>query len=132
MVKKKTGGRNFEKGNKAAKGPGRPWLDPDVKRMKRFTAIELGQLISTLLYATDAEVQLIISDPSVPTVKKVIAKALANAREHGNWGTLNSILDRLIGKIPDKLHLEGLVPSVLERIDGARVEFAMKKKDEEE
>lgn len=128
----KVRGRPFEKGNKAAKGVGRPWLDPNVKMMKRFTADELGQLISTLLYATDAEIDAIAANPEAPTGKKIIAKALINARDHGTWSTLNSILDRLIGKVKDVVEHQGLRPSILKRTDGTSVEFSLEKVREEE
>jgi hypothetical protein len=130
---KKTGGRNFLPGNKAAAGVGKRWLDPEVKRIKRFTAAELEELITVLLYANDADVKLILNDPLASKIKKIVARALHKADEAGSWSILDSILSRVIGKVKEVVEHQGLKPSILVKTDGSEVEFGLQKvKDEEE
>lgn len=120
----------FKPGNPG--GPGQPKIDPEVKRIRKFTAQELEELITTLLALTDEERIAVLKDPKASTIKKCIASVLTKAGEQGNMSQLDMVLNRVIGKVKEKIEHEGLQPSILVRRNGDIVEFSLTKKQDEE
>lgn len=113
MKGKKTGGRDFAKGNTIGKGFGRPKAEFHVTDIRNLTREELEGLISLLLRSTDAEIIKVRQDPNETKLRKLIAQALISAQETGDMRQLDLILNRVIGKVKDSVEHSG-------RIDGTR------------
>lgn len=125
MRRKKTGGRDFEKGNQAAVGHGRPIVPPEIKRIKKYTAQELEELITALFTMSKAEVYSFLGRSDGPAIKHAVASVLSNAIENGSGAQLESLLNRIIGKVKDTVKHEGLKPSILELTDGKQFVFGV-------
>lgn len=127
----KHGGRDFKKGE-SGNPNGRPALPEKVKQLKKFTAAELEELITALLGLTDEERKAVLADPNATTIKKCIASVLTKAGEQGNMSQLDMVLNRVIGKVKEKIEHEGLSPSILIKRDGTEVHFELKKHGDED
>lgn len=99
---KKTGGRDFKPGNKAAVGHGRPRLTPEMKKVAKLTQSELEFIINSFLTMTREEIQKFAKDPKAPILHVIIASILARAATTSDHNKLEAMLIRLIGKMPDK------------------------------
>ncbi len=122
MKGKKTGGKNFKPGE-SGNIAGRPPLDPMVKQLKRFTADQLEELVSSLLTSTEADVARMREDTGAPYIKRIVAKILEQTFEGGSIGALDMVLNRLIGKVKERVDVHTFRPSILVRQDGSEVEF---------
>jgi hypothetical protein len=131
MKRKKTGGKDFKPGQ-SGNANGRPKLDPMVKQLKRFTADQLEELVSSLLTSTEADVVAMREDTGAPYIKRIMAQILEKTFEGGNIGALDMVLNRLIGKVKERVDVHTFKPSILERRDGTQVEFTNKQIKEDE
>lgn len=97
----KTGGRDWKPGQSGNPAGSKPLgLDAHERRLlKVLTAKEFAEMASTLLYATDAEINAILEDALSPKFKRIIAKALNRAEDEGNFTALNQVLDRVVGTV---------------------------------
>lgn len=101
---KKSGGRNFEKGNPG--GPGQPPLPPDVKKARKLNAAEFTRVATEYLYFTKDELKKKATDPATPIIELLVGSIVAKAVEHGDSTRLEMLLNRLIGKVTDKIKHE--------------------------
>jgi hypothetical protein len=124
-------GRGRTKGSKTtqfAKGQsgnptGKVPVDPRVKEIKKFTAEELEQLISVLLEAGPDELERIDADPTAPMIKKIMASILTRTQMTGSMQQLDMVLNRLIGKVKERMEVEIRRPRILVRRNGDEVIF---------
>ncbi len=105
----KTGGRNFPKGHKFATG--RPPLPDDVKESRKLTQAELERCINKYLYLGAAELKKIYEKPSTLALDKVIIKIITMAITKGDHVRLDFVLNRVIGKVPEKMNMSGSLNS---------------------
>lgn len=115
----KTRWKKGQSGNPSGSVP----YPPEIKRIHKFTADELKEMISVLLYATSAECEALAADPNAPKIKKIMATILLKAYEHGSMGQLDMVLNRVIGKVKDDVDVRVFKPSILVRRDGSEVAF---------
>lgn len=89
-----------------APGPGRPRMTDEEKEVRRFTRESISEAINTIAELKDAEVETLLSDPDATQVEKIVAKVLLVARSTGDFTQMDKLLDRCIGKVPQKLEGE--------------------------
>jgi hypothetical protein len=121
----------FKKG-KSGNPKGRPTVPKEIRDIKKLSADELAEIVSTLFFATDAEIASLINDPDAPKLKKIVASILNKTAESGNATQLDQLLNRVIGKVQDKVTHTITRPSILVRQDGTEVLFTNRPVDEEE
>lgn len=85
---------------------GRPKLENSEKELRRYTREHIADVINKVGELKDAEVQLLLSDPDSTQMEKVVAKVMLTARSEGTFSELDKMLDRAIGKVPQKTELE--------------------------
>jgi hypothetical protein len=105
MEEKRTmpkGPTSFKPGWKG--GPGRPKLPAEVKQTRRLTQIELIQTGSKIWRMTKTELEAFVQDPENPIGELAIAKVILNS-SGGNLDALELILNRMVGKVPEKLQI---------------------------
>lgn len=74
-----------------------------VKRaLKTLTEEELGNAIKMVFTSTEKECKQLLKDPATTLGHKVILRAAIDAAHHGNYSKFNEILERVIGKVPNK------------------------------
>lgn len=78
---------------------------------------------------SDFEGLKVLMGPTSPSFTRLVANAMSNAIESGNYDLVERIADRLIGKVPDKIdltantksestsHTELAIRTVLEKIE---------------
>lgn len=108
---KKTGGRDFKKGHKPTGH--RPALTPEVVAFRKLTQTEIVDVGSVIVMGNLAAIREIVeSDPkgnkkdSPHSALKVwIATCAWEGIKAGDVNTLNSLLDRLVGRVPTQLQI---------------------------
>ena len=90
----------FKPGNKLG---GRKKDSPEVLTLKQFTREVVAQYITELLQLSREGLYEFMHDRSQPGLKSAIAYAIY-WRE---WDTIDNILDRCIGKVPQRVEGEG-------------------------
>lgn len=104
---KKTGGKNFEPGNKM--GLGAVAHNPEIKKLRNLTHQEITEIGSLLFDSSQDELRE-IRDGNV-ALRSWFAAIILDGIKHSSMGTLNALLDRVVGKVPDNLNLSGIPPS---------------------
>lgn len=125
---KKTGGRNFPAGNSFG---GRPPLPPELKAVRRLTRTEFERIANKYLWMTPAELAAVLVDPETPMLERVIVRVLSKADDEGEFGPIEWLAQRLIGKVKDQVDVSVVKPTIIERLDGSRVEMGMIQEDKE-
>lgn len=105
---KKFGGRDFAPGN-CANPNGRPKVPEDLKLARKLTAIELERIMNELLGLTRAELTELIDkkNQNVNVLRLAVASVLAGGISKADPMKLNFILERLIGKVVEKIEHKG-------------------------
>jgi hypothetical protein len=129
---KKTGGRDFAKGV-SGNPKGGPGLPKDVKEARKLTQGELERAVNRYLHLSRGELKAAIEAPGTPMIEIMIASIIAQAATKGDQMRLDFILNRIIGKVQDRVEVTMPKPFIIERKDGSTVELGAKvdAKDEE-
>lgn len=94
----------FKKGNQAAKGRVMP---EGQLAMRRLTRVRLEEIIHRYMDKTIAELKAIIADPGpTPAIELIIISLISKSITAGDQHRLDSILNRIHGKVPDKVEFE--------------------------
>lgn len=94
-------GRPFEKGHPG--GPGRPALPDDVKQGLQLTRAVLIERINKYLTLPLDELSIVAKDQSLPAVDHVVIRIIINAIQKGDTVRMEFLLDRLIGKVVQRI-----------------------------
>lgn len=96
---RKTGGRDFQPGNKAAIGHGRPNLPEDLKGIQEITAEVFRKKLTVFLNMRFADVEELADSPELSTLDALLVGVIVKAVRDGDDRRLNALLDRQIGKV---------------------------------
>lgn len=95
---KKTGGRDFKKGNPG--GPGPPRIPLDLKEARKVNQLELSRVFNKTLFMNHQEITEVLKKRDLPMLELVAARVVSEAFNEGDQRRLEYIIDRLIGKAP--------------------------------
>lgn len=101
---RKTGGKDFPKGV-SGNPEGARRHNQEVKVLRRLTHEELAHIATTLLKKKKEGVDKIADDPEASALSVWIARIIQTGADAGNSAKLDVILNRLIGKVSDKVDL---------------------------
>lgn len=110
---------------------GRPSLPEDLKSVKLLTPLELRARIMRFLNMEAAEIAQASADPRTNMLDRMIGSIVVKATEGGDQQRLDFILNRLVGKVQDKVEVTMPKPFVVTRASGEQVVMGAEKKDEE-
>lgn len=101
----KTGGRDFKPGHPYAGG--RPPLPPEVKEARKLTAAELIRELTRRLRNNKGELEALIDNPETPMLTVIVCRVIKQAGDNGNIPSIELVLNRILGKVPDKVEIDG-------------------------
>lgn len=81
---------------------GRPKMPADIREARRVTQIELERIINKYTSYTRQEMKDAIADPNTSMFEIMIASIIGQAAQKGDQTRLEFLLNRMIGKVPDK------------------------------
>lgn len=94
----------FKKGNQAAKGRTIP---EGQLALRRLTRVRLEEIIHKYMDYDLKALQAIIKDPGpTPAIELIIISLISKSITVGDQYRLDSILNRIHGKVPDKVEFE--------------------------
>ena len=128
---KKTGGRDFKPGQ-SGNPAGYPGLPKDIRDARKLGQIELERTVNRLIYMTSDELTAVITDTSVPMFDKILAQILCQASDKGDQARLDFILNRVVGKVQDRVEVTTPKPFIIERRDGSQIELGAKIESEDD
>jgi hypothetical protein len=102
---KKTGGRNFVKGQ-VANPKGRPALTEEQKAIQALTREQFLEVANLLITKSIKELKEIEESPDTPALNSWIIRVILHNANVGDYDPLDKLLNRLIGKVPDKVESE--------------------------
>ena len=107
-------------------------LPPEVKAARKHNQITVANLLNKFMSMSNSELKDLIKEDSSPVLDMMIAKVVAGAIDHGDHSRLNFILDRLVGKVTDKVEHRLPRPTVIKLIgeDAALVLGSSKEGDD--
>lgn len=79
-----------------------------------------------MLYLEQSELVAIIGTPGTPVLEAVAASILSEAIVKGDQQRLEFVLQRMIGKVQDRLEVTLPKPFIVTRLDGSTVEMGAK------
>lgn len=128
--RKKTGGRDFKPGQSGNPKGAKP-IPGDIKAARFLNSIELERILNELMYQIEAsELDSVLHDSTRKPIEQMVARIILEAIEKGDSLRLDFLLNRLIGKVTEKVKLEIPKPYIIERRDGTQVELGAKLDDD--
>lgn len=98
----------FKKGQ-SGNPSGRPKLPADILEGRKLNQIEVARILNRFSNYTLIQLKEILESPESTTLELAIGKIMAEGIKTGDQSRINFILDRMIGKVPDKIELSGEV-----------------------
>ncbi len=107
LNRKKTGGRDFKKGQ-SGNPSGRARLPQEIRDAKRVTSEKFIALTSKYLNATKLELADALKEDALPYLDRIVINVIQRAADGADLVRLDMLLNRIIGKVPDKIESENL------------------------
>lgn len=85
---------------------GRPASGLALKELRKFTREHVADTFNKVMDMTDEELTELMADKETPVFEKACAKAVQKARESGDMGQIHTMLERIVGKVPQKFEGE--------------------------
>lgn len=123
-------GRPFQKGQSGNPG-GRHKLPEDIRKARALNQVELERTVNRFLYMDRAQVQEAIKNPETPMIDLMVASIMAQAAQKGDERRLEFILQRMIGRVTDKIEVKTPTPFVISRASGDQLVLGAKVEDDD-
>lgn len=80
--------------------------NPIIKAMKQMTEKALAETIEKIMISPKQDVKDMLEDPTLSLAQRIVIKSAIKAESDGSFHSLNTILERVLGKVPDKVEIE--------------------------
>lgn len=97
----------WKKGDPSPNPSGRPKEDPILKKLQKLTANELEDVASVIIKGNIDDLQAIAKDKTASVIKVMLAATCVKIISRGDMEALDRLLNRLIGKVKDKVEVSG-------------------------
>jgi hypothetical protein len=77
------------------------------------------------------EIEAYIKQPDVSSIFGIVGQIIIAAHKGADHTRLTMLLDRLIGKVTDKIQHSLPKPAIIEKLDGTKMALFAKQEDEE-
>ena len=110
----------FKKGNPG--GPGRPKKDPELAKAQKITRTQAEGLLTKFMVMNIDDLEAILKDRTRPVMEHIIGRICIMAIKTGDQSRLGFVLDRLIGKVENRVEI-GIKPRVVHNLEGGAARF---------
>lgn len=97
-------------------------LPPDLQKVKKLSRGFFERLMTKYLELSPAALKKELKKPQARAVDHIIGNIVLKAIEGGDEKKMEFLLNRLIGKVTDKVEIEIPKPFVVEKLEGGVVE----------
>ncbi len=125
--RKKTGGKNFVPGDPRA---GRKPMPPDLKYANALTSAELKKILNKFLFMDARELDVVLACPTANQLELMVANIIKQANKFGDTVRLDFLLNRLVGKVTEKVEVKIPEPFIVKRRDGSEIVMGAKMEEE--
>jgi hypothetical protein len=121
---KKTGHKphQFQPGQ-SGNPKGREPYPPEIKAIKLLNKDYYRRVMTKFIQLTPTEIAKALKDPKATALEHMIGTIVSKAISTGDHAKLGFLLDRLIGKVTDKVEIGVKRPFIIEKLDGGKVEL---------
>lgn len=99
----------------------------EIKMIKNLTQMQIAEIGSLLLTGNIDQIRALAGDKQASVLKVWFASVISTGIDKGDAFHLNAFLDRIIGKVPDKIQTENLhLVELLKRYEGMSDEDLIK------
>lgn len=84
---------------------GRPKMTKKERVLKELTLESFQNCIEAVCTGNIASLEAMSSDPDISALQVGIAAALARAMREGDYDTIEKIVQRIVGKVPEELNV---------------------------
>ena len=120
MTEKRVIGRPFPKGV-SGNPSGKPKMAKDLQTIRALNQTMFTTLVNKYLGMTKDQILEAVRAPETPALDLMVAQIMSKAIVNGDQQRLNFLLDRIVGKVPDKVQqtvtFKDSVDSLLEEFD---------------
>ena len=116
----------FAKGNTLAKG--RTPVPKDIKEIRQFNGKDFERVIKHYLHCSLEHLKELEKDETLQALDHLVIKVLVKAADTGDHTRLAFVLDRTIGKLPEKIIHEGAATEFFKKLAGRIQEIESEKK----
>jgi hypothetical protein len=105
-IGKKTGGRDWQKGF-APNPNGRPKVPAEIKQLRQINANETTKILNKFILMQYEELVEFVKAKQGTAIEMLVGTILLSGIKEGDQGRLGFFLDRLIGKTPENVNVNG-------------------------
>ena len=120
MTERRVIGRPFPKGV-SGNPAGKPKMAKDLQKIRVLNQSMFTELVNKYLGMTKEQILDAVKAPETPALELMIAQVMSKAIVNGDQVRLNFLLDRIVGKVPDRVQqtvtFKDSVDSLLEEFD---------------
>ncbi len=127
---KKTGGKNWQPGQ-SGNPKGSEGFPVDLKVARKLTQVELERCINKYMNLSHGELLAELENPATTMLEKMIASIVDQSVSKGDQLRLDFILNRVIGKVQERIEVTTPTPFILRTLAGGDVVMGIEKKEEE-
>lgn len=84
---------------------GFPKMDPRSRVIKELTLAAYRNCVDLVCTGNIAALEAMKNDATIPAIQMAVAAALATAMRTGDYDTIEKIVSRVIGKIPEEINI---------------------------
>jgi hypothetical protein len=111
---------------------GKPKRDPDVIAATKLTRENVERAISKYLKCSYEDLKKLIAEKKGQNVELIIARIIEKAISSADYQGMNFLLDRLIGKVKDKVEVTKHEPVIIEMKSGDQIYMNSHTREESE
>lgn len=115
-IGKKSGGKSFAPGHPG--GPGRPPDPPALREAKRLGKLEFEGLATKYLRMSRDDLDRALANKQLSGIEGLIVSILVQGVDAGDQARAEWFLNRLLGKVTDKVEVKTPAPFVIARASG--------------
>lgn len=84
---------------------GRPPISPAQRALKNLTVETYREVIELVLTGNVADLKAMAENPNTPAIQVGVAVSFMKAIKSGDYAIIERIAERIVGKIPDVVHV---------------------------